>query len=61
MVSVDLYLMLNTVVVRAIVSSSPSESKYLVTSSPSEAVSASIHLIHSRSCVWSRKRGGGHN
>ena len=61
MVSVDLCLMLNTVVVRAIVSSSPSESKYLVTSSPSEAVSASIPLIHSRSCIWTRKGGGGHN
>ena len=42
-------------------SSSMSESKYLVTSSPSEAVSASIPLIHSRSCIWTRKggRGGG--
>ena len=59
MVLVDLCPMLNTVVIRAIVSFSPSESKYLVTSSPSEAVSASIHLIHSRSCIWTRKRGGG--
>ena len=58
MVSVDLYPMLNTVVVMARVSSSPSESKYLVTSSPSEAVSASIPLIHSRSCMWTRKGGG---
>ena len=56
MVSVDLCPMLNT---RAIVSFSPSESKYPVTSSPSEAVSASIHLIHSRSCICTRKRGGG--
>ena len=40
-------------------STSTSESKYLVTSSPSEAVSASIPLIHSRSCIWTRKVGGG--
>ena len=59
MVLVDLCLMLNTVVIRATVSFSPSESKYLVTSSPSEAVSASIPLIHSRSCIWTRKSGGG--
>ena len=59
MVLVDLCPMLSTVVIRDIVSFSPSESKYLVTSSPSEAISASIPLIHSRSCIWTRKRGGG--
>ena len=29
--------------------SGPNESKYLAISSPSEAVSASIHMIHNRS------------
>ena len=61
MVSVDLRPMLNTVIVRAIVSSSPSESKYLVTSSPSEAVSASIPLIHTVDHAYGLGRGGGHN
>ena len=59
MVSVDLYPMLNTVVVMARVSSSPSESKYLVTSSPSEAVSASIPLIHSIDHAYGLGKGGG--
>ena len=48
MVPVELCPMLNTVVVRAI-SVSVFRSEYLAISSPSEAVSASIHMIHNRS------------
>ena len=40
--------------------SGPNESKYLAISSPSEAVSASIHMIHiDQACIWTRKGGGG--
>ena len=39
--------------------SGPNESKYLAISSPSEAVSASIHMIHiDQACIWTRKGGG---
>ena len=55
MVLVDLCPMFNTGLGIAI-SVFRSESKYLAISPPSsEAVSASIHMIHSRSCIW----GGG--